>query len=274
MLESLTKYWGFYFVAAPDVNGVGVRDLQDVLDEVAEDREWISDLSPLSSEKRAVQSNLNSLVASQLLKKVLAARIVVFQLFLELAIQVDGKLQEKHKRIWLLFQLFDQLDPQVGTLHPFVWIMRNCLRQASAEALDILVERLDTIRGRYLPPSRFIVGLDEAQQAVRLYRYSFVSSTNTEVLRSILHKIVKVFTKSPIKLVVSGTGLFLEDLEDDMASRVSKPAEAVILFHELGMFDTWPKLKPFLERYVPVSFLKTPSGYRLQQRIREYLLGR
>ena len=274
MLESLTKYWGFYFVTVPDINGVGVRDFGDILDDITKDREWISNLNLLSSEKRAAQSDLNSLIASKLFKKILAARIVVFQLFLKIVIQVDGNLQEKHKRIWLLFQLFDQLDPQVGTLHPFVRIMRNCLCQASVEALDILIGRLDAIRGCYLPRSRFIVGLDEAQHAVRLHPYSFISSTNQEVLRSILCEIVKVFTKSPIKLVVSGTGLSLGDLEEAMVSGVSKPAEAVILFHELGMFDTWPKLKAFLERYIPASFLETPSGHRLQQRIREYLLGR
>ena len=56
-----------------------------------------------------------------------------------------------------------------------------------------------------------------------------------------------------------------------MASGVSKPAGAVKLFHQLGMFDTLPKLKPFLEHYLPASILESPSGYRLQQRIREYL---
>ncbi|KIL71414.1 hypothetical protein M378DRAFT_6158 [Amanita muscaria Koide BX008] len=274
LLEGLTKYWGFYLVTVPDANRVGIRDLQDVLAEVIEYRDWISDLSPLSSEKRTVQSELNSLIASKPLKKVLAARIVVFELFLKLAIQVDGELQEKHKRIWLLFQLFDQLDPQVETLHPFVRIIRHCLPHASAEALDILIGRLGTIRARYLPPSRFIVGLDEAQQAVRLYPRSFVSSTDNEVFRSILREIVKVFTRSPIKLVVSGTGLSLGDLQDSMASGVSKPANTTILSHGLGMFDTWPKLKAFLDHYVPASFSETPSGYRLQQRIREYLLGR
>ncbi|KAM6498778.1 hypothetical protein JOM56_006726, partial [Amanita muscaria] len=263
----LTKYWGFYLVTVPDVNGVGIRDLQDVLNEVTDNRDWISDLRPLSSEKRTVQSELNSLIASKPLKKVLAARIVVFELFLKLAIHVDGELQEKHKRIWLLFQLFDQLDSQGGTLHPFVRIIRHCLPHASAEALDILIGRLDTIRARYLPLSRFI--------AIRLYPRSFVSSTNNEVFRSILREIVKVFTKSPIKLVVSGTGLSLGDLEDSMASGVSKPTtNTTILSHGLGMFDTWPKLKAFLDRYVPASFSETPSGYRLQQRIREYLLGR
>lgn len=274
MLESLINFWGFYFVAVPDVNGVGVRDLHDALEGVTECREWVSDLRPLSSEQRVRQSGDNSWIASKALKKVLAARIVVFQLFLQLAIQVHGSLQETHKRIWLLFQLSDQLGPFAGTLHPFVRIMRKCFHRASGQALDMLVNRLDDIRGEYLPQAHFIVGLDEAQRAVRLYRFSFMSSTSEGVFRSMLREIVKVFTKSPIKLVVSGTGLSLVELEEAMASGVSKPAKSVQLFHQLGMFDTWPKLELFLKRYIPASILETPSGYRLQQRMREYLLGR
>ena len=73
---------------------------------------------------------------------------------------------------------------------------------------------------------------------------------------------------------MSVTGRSPVELEDVMASGVSKPAEGITLFHNLGMFDTWPKLKPFLERYIPTSFLETPSGYCLQKRIQEYLLGR
>jgi len=241
-MEGLTKNWGFYLVAAPDVNGVGVRDLQDILDDIAEYHEWVSDLSRLPSGQRAHQNELNGLIASKHLRKVLAARIVVFQLFLQLAIVVDGELQEKHKRIWLLFQLSDQLGPHGGTLHPFVQIIRNCLRHASNDALVTLVERLNDIRNKYLPQSHFIFGLDEAQRAARLYPHSFILS--------------------------------LGDLREAMASGVSKPAGAVTVFHQLGMFDTWPKLKPFLERYVPTSILKSKSGCRLQLRIQEYLLGR
>jgi hypothetical protein len=66
----------------------------------------------------------------------------------------------------------------------------------------------------------------------------------------------------PIKPIVSGTDLSLADLEDD-ASGVSKP-NAVQLFHELGMFDTWPKLKSFLERYVPAAYNNgCPPTYKL-----------
>ena len=105
ILESLTKFWGFYFVAVPGTNGVGVYDLRDALLGVARYYEWVPDLRPLSPQKRDIQSQLNSRIASHLFKKVLAARLMVFELFLELAIKVDGELLEKHKRIWLLFQL-------------------------------------------------------------------------------------------------------------------------------------------------------------------------
>ncbi len=85
---------------------------------------------------------------------------------------------------------------------------------------------------------------------------------------------VKVFTRVPAKLVVSGTGVSLADLEDNVASGVGKSSHKVKVFHELGMFNTWLELKPFLERYVLASILNTPSWHCLQKRMQEYLRGR
>jgi hypothetical protein len=274
MLEGLTKYWGFYLVGAPDVSGVGVRDLRDALAEVSEYSEWVSDLETVDRWERATQGEVNSRIAAKHLRKVLAARIVVFRLFLQVAIQVHGALQEEHKYYWLLFQLSDELAPSSDSSHPFVRIITECLHRATDEALNLLVGRLEEIRYQYLSHSHFILVLDEAQRASRLYPRCFISSTNPDKFQSIIREVVKVFTKLPIKLVVAGTGLRLAELEDALASGVSNPAETVQLFHNLGMFDTWPKLKSFLERYVPASIFESPSGYRLQQRIWEYLQGR
>ena len=89
--------------------------------------------------------------------------------------------------------------------------------------LNALVDRLNHIRGKYLPyDSRFIFGLDEVQRATRLYHCSFVSSNNDGVFQSIICKISKVFTKSPIKLVVSGTDLPLAEPEEAMVPRCFK----------------------------------------------------
>jgi hypothetical protein len=272
-LECLTKYWGFYFVAVIDGNGVGISDLQGALNGVRKYQEWWSDLSFQTLEERVHQSEVNSRIASKLFKKVLAARILVFELFLDIAIQVDGSLQEKHKRAWLLFQLSDDLDPELSPGHPFTLIIDNCLKHASDEALDELIGRLNTILKR-LPRAKFMIVLDEAQWAVRSLPRSFLSSTDDTVFRSILREMVKVFAVPSVNLVVSGTGLSLGDLHDATASGVSKPLESVAVEFNLGMFETWEKLKKFLERYIPASFLETASGYCLQRRIREYLLGR
>jgi hypothetical protein len=271
MLEGLTKYWGFYLVAIPDANGVGITDLHHALERVTEYDTWNSDLSSLPSEKRRNQDELNRRITSKLFRKILAARIVVFTLFLELAIQVDGNLRDNHRRIWLLFQLSDNLDPL--NPHPFIRII-ECLDNASDKALDALIGRLDGIIGKHLSGSKFIIGLDEAQRAARLYPRAFLSSINNNNFRSILREMARVFTKPRhVRLVVSGTGLSLAEVRDAMASGVSKP-ETVHLFHKLGMFDTWPKIEPFLRRYIPDSIWDIRSGHHLQRRIREYLLGR
>ncbi|KAF8343670.1 hypothetical protein F5887DRAFT_1134740 [Amanita rubescens] len=265
VMEGLTKYWGFYIVAASDTNGVGIRDIPDALELATRDRRWVSNLRGISPKERVAQNQVNSEIASRVFRSVLAARIVVFQFFLQLVIQVDGCLQEKHKRIWLLFQLSNRLNPHGGSWHPFIRIISE-LRCASDEALNILIDRLNNIITTYLQHSRPILALDDAHWAARLYPSSGISSTKPEVFLSIVCEMTKAFTKAPIKLVVSSNGLLLEDLDEAVGG--------VEVFHELGMFDTWPKLKSFFERYVPASVLETPSGYRLQQRMREYLLGR
>jgi hypothetical protein len=60
MLEGLTKYWGFYFVAVPDANSVGVRDLQDTLKNVAGYDEWMSDLRSLPPGELARQKSIST----------------------------------------------------------------------------------------------------------------------------------------------------------------------------------------------------------------------
>lgn len=143
--------------------------------------------------------------------------------------------------------------------------VESCIRlfrssRSANEALVTLIERLTGIREKYLLRLHFIVVLDEAQRATRLYPYSFISSNSDDVFRSIIREMVKVFTQPRMRLVVSGTGLSLAELEEAKASGVSKPG-AVMLFHQLGMFDT-SKLKSFLQCYIPTSILETPSGYR------------
>ena len=47
MLEGLTKYWGFYLVAVPDANGVGINDFAEALAQFTEYWEWVTNLRSL-----------------------------------------------------------------------------------------------------------------------------------------------------------------------------------------------------------------------------------
>ncbi|KAF8512374.1 hypothetical protein BU17DRAFT_69263 [Hysterangium stoloniferum] len=272
ILEGLTKYWGFFFVSVQDSNGVGVKDLQEALDDIRCYKDWENDLRPFEEQIRDQISNSNIKISKRAIQKVLASRVVVFEWFLQLVIDRDGSLRPEHRRMWLVFQLSNSL-PGLQTQHPFVRI-KNCLDVASDEVLRALISGLDTIHSTYFPKSEFIIALDQAQYAARLYQYSFVSSTSPNIFRSVLREIVQGFLRSSVKVIVSGTGLSLEQVEDVLSSSVGKPSGQFETFVELGMLDDPLKLDATLRRYIPPSFLESESGKFLQQRIREYLPGR
>ena len=80
MLEVLTTYWGFYFVATTDAKGVGIRDLQDVLEDLTNDPAFVDDLQKdPNSQNRVKQSRNDFWIAYLPLKRVLAARIAAFK---------------------------------------------------------------------------------------------------------------------------------------------------------------------------------------------------
>lgn len=164
-MESLTKCWGFYFVIFPDGNGIGIQDLKNARKELPPNDCWKTD-PPNVDDNGHCQAK--SWVLTRAAKKVLAARIVAFQLFLKLVIKVDKKLEEKHKCSWLFFQLS---NPQVSAsdTHPIVQIMNNCLHRASNDALDNLIQRLDLIREKYIPYTHFIVGMDKDYITIPFY---------------------------------------------------------------------------------------------------------
>lgn len=265
----LSTHWGFYFVAAPDGNGVGVGDVSQALDSLLQYREWVPDLDLVPAEDRSLLSFINGQIVFKQIGKVFAARIAVFKLFLDVARSVDGGLQEKHKLLWLRFQLS---DPKGAAPHPFVSIIEQ-LERASEEAITQLIKEITQICDDQLrSEAPFIIALDEAQRATRRYPRCSISSEQQH-FRSIIRDISKLFTENlSTKLIVSGTGLSLPDLQDAMASGVSKAAPVKQHF-ELGTFD-WPKLDYFLRKYVPGPTLETASWQHLQVRMREYLLGR
>src|SRR5260221_12373648 len=152
--------------------------------------------------------------------------------------------------------------------------MKECLDRASDRALTTLIKDFEQIHRQYFSESKFIIAVDEAQVAGRQYSFSFLSFRDPTKFRSILREIVKVFSDLVVQIFVSGTGLSLEEVEDDLNSSVAKPCGRFETFVEFGMLDDPLKLEATLRQYIPPFILDSDSGKSFQLRIREYLPGR
>jgi hypothetical protein len=153
--------------------------------------------------------------------------------------------------------------------------MKRCLDRASDCALTSLIHDFGWVHRQYFPRwSKFFITLDEAQVVSRPTRFSFLSSSDRTKSRSILRQIVKAFSVLISQIVVSDTGLSLEDVEDDLTFGVAKPLGRFKTFVDFGMLDDPLKLGAILGQYIPLFLLESDSGNSLQLRIREYLPGR
>jgi len=229
---------------------------------------WTADLQKHTPQERATFQTTNQDIATQVFMKVLAARVVIFEQFLELAIHA-----------WLMFQLSDLLDPNDRDSHPFDKINITCLGGAP-DALRTLVRlRLGTIRTKYFHRDpRFFFVLDEAQVAARSSPSAFVSSKDLSKPRSILRAIIDVWvalTLPNIPFIVSGTGLSLDTVDEVFSSGVGKPAaQGFYVFHDVGSFDTKESQRTYLDHYIPQSLLTSTTGIALCKRMLDWLLGR
>ena len=99
----------------------------------------LSELRFVSAPNRAHRNDLNSRIARKQPQKIPAARTVVFELFLQLAIKVDGS-------CWKSISAFGYYSNlkwgSVPIPHPVHTIMDKCLLNASPQALRILVRRV------------------------------------------------------------------------------------------------------------------------------------
>ena len=257
-----------------DVQKVGVSDMAKALDSMPTYEGWTHNLKSVPIENRQAFELTNRTIASRVLQKVFAARTVVFELFLELCKELDGGLTERHKLMWLMFQLSESLVPGANYRHPFNYVINEGLVGASTDTLSKVIDRRLEGISQKLQTKYIVYVIDEAQQAARRYPSAFMSSDG-RTMRSALREITRVAVQGPIKLVLSGTGLSLEEAESVLASGISKPrTQDFQPVHNLGGFDNWTSLEPFMRRYVPDFVLDSRSGQHLQHRIRQYLLGR
>ncbi|KAJ7669440.1 hypothetical protein DFH06DRAFT_1125799 [Mycena polygramma] len=277
MLEGLCLYWGFYFASAVDSNRVGSFDVQNAIESYIPDSQGFTETLPDTAGHTGYMLALenNRRIAARRFTEILLARLVIFQLFIDV-IKTRLHILEP-KKLWLLLQLYPH---KLGYGDIFVRLT-VILRGSPHEWLkDQVQERFEGIQEwcySYENTPFFIV-LDEAQHAARRHFSAFRSETQLHIHRPILREIVRAwvidfFAFLGFWMVISGTGIDHVTIGKVIASAVMKPA-AYQLLSSIGGFPSLSAHATFVEQYIPPRILEMPRGRALVERITRWLHGR
>ena len=242
---------------------------------------WMCDIFE-NPELVGAANGRNQAIASYRVSKVLLARWVIFNTFIEVVKDFHGGHLDHAgtvndtRHAWLLFQILP-----LGTYRdPFSQFTRQCLEHVDYGVLESLRESWDPVRvlGPAFNPSTdvFSYVLDKAQVAGSRYLGAF-SDANGAVERPVLPPIIRHLTYPPdhlIKVIVSGTEFSFDLFKTVLASGVSKVESEWRVVHETGDFSDQGVQWGYISRYLPPKFLLSPSGRHLQTRIHKWLRGR
>jgi hypothetical protein len=279
LFEGLARHWGFYFAARTQPDGVGSKDVEELLVDLKK-RRFLRDL-PSDGPTRADTNAANRTAVDTQCSILLIARTYVFWYFLDYvsrsrSYQEAGVFTDEHKEIWLLLQAVPELALQ-SSFDIFHFISSEiralALEPKDRESYLAAVKRSIRIDHGIDVHDLFCV-IDEAQSPAEMYEDYFVSDKNQAISRPVLSEMVKSLSSHMPKLIVSGTGLSMQAVEEVLGSAVAKvSAPKVRRFTNLGAFDGSEDQLRYMTKYVPPLFFEGSHGILLE-RIAYWLHGR
>jgi hypothetical protein len=123
------------------------------------------------------------------------------------------------------------------------------------------------------PLNHFFYVLDEAQVAGREYMGSFADA-NGEISQPVLPSLIRSLVSPLVKTIVAGTGFSLEMFRTVVTSGMGKETAEWDNVYSTGDFSDQDVQLAYISRYLPPSFLISPSGEILKARMYEWLRGR
>jgi hypothetical protein len=268
LLEGLHKYWGLYFTARPQPDGVGSSDLENILQKFRKGR-----LSPIPEENPLPTLEANRSEASRQFYMVLYARLFIFLVYLRCTSEMPGGITEAHKGRWLLIQLVPSILPDINDC--FDEFTKLLAGASSDNLLTRIQMTLDNIR-KLLPNSSLFCVLDEAQVPTNQFSEYFRSDLDPAKHRPILREIIGAWKEYFPNLIISGTGVSMQEMEIVFGSAVAKEPTGKKPKTEtaLGAFDTRDMQQRYLELYLPPGFLDSAIGQEVASRAAYWLHGR
>ncbi|KAJ7154588.1 hypothetical protein C8R46DRAFT_1227424 [Mycena filopes] len=203
MLEGLCLYWGFYFVSVVDTNYLGSYDLENTIgSSIPNSPGFVRDLSTTAGPTEYMLAlEKNRSIASKRFTEVLLARIIIFQLFIEIIQDCTNILDSEAKKLWLLIQLHPSRLGYPGG--DFFVELATALRDSPTEWLQSEVStRLAKARSwcfKDFTSVPFFLVLDEAQHAARTHFSAFRSENQNPIHRPVLREITSLHNGIPFR---------------------------------------------------------------------------
>jgi hypothetical protein len=241
-------------------------------------RGWVGDIFEVSTPQSVLNLHLiNESITHHRLNRILVARWRIFRAFIEAATEHYGPdlcLDIKHQ--WLMFQILPIV--RVNDMDPFTAFLKTCLSGAGESVIYSLnTITLEKVLGHHYNPSndKFFFVLDEAQAlgSEPLHCFADAAGVNS---RPVLKPIIQNLTRRKGKVIISGTGFSLESFKTVLASGVGKSSweSGWSIEYVTGDFTDQATQEAYLRRFLPPSYLFSPSGVSLVKRSFEWLRGR
>ncbi|KAJ7211017.1 hypothetical protein C8J57DRAFT_1733490 [Mycena rebaudengoi] len=242
MFEGLSREWRFYFTSVRDTSGLGSSDLQHILESSLPSGDFM-DYPQRHSPDFAFVIATNNLLAENCFSKAFLARLLIFRMFLEVA--VDSGITEEHESKWLLLQLRAGLETSKDIFERLTRCMWD------ADTLNIEENITDAIRDIYKlmgAETHLFFVLDEAQAAAE-------------------QSWAKHLAADDFSVVISGTAIPPEIFNDtSYAGRLRWTSDT-------DAFDDKTVQQSYLRRFLPPSFPDTDSGKAFLERVWNWTRG-
>ncbi|KAJ6486252.1 hypothetical protein C8R47DRAFT_1047888 [Mycena vitilis] len=266
LYEGLCLNWGLYFTVRVDSGYLGADDIAYALENRFKHSEGFSqtpDEEPeITDIPQTMENNLEH--SFRVLSTLLLARLLIFQLFLEIA-NTSG-LTEEHKKRWLMMQLSPELlNPRSDGAFGFSALeeLPKILAKQDQDYLrENIADALRKIRSLLGKDSPLFFVLDEAQAANKHLSRAFPDG------KSMLTELVRVWgSHTPHTFIFAGT-----DIPKFLLNTADRGGD-FLWCSDTGAFD-FEAQQCYVRRFFPPAYIISPSGTLLISRVSRWLLGR
>ena len=185
---------------------------------------------------------------------------------------MPGGITDEHKGRWLLLQIAPTTFFQT-VVDPFR-ALSLALHGVTSEYLLYKIQTEKFTIAKLLQGQKLFCVLDEAHVLAELASECFKSWNQPYEDSPILRELTMTWEECFPDLIISGTGISMEKIEDVLGSAIAKQGGEVLTFTDLGAFDSEERQRAYMERYLPLGFLNGPSGTVLASRAAYWLHGR